>query len=272
MSKKNAEQSLTYAVRQIKDIESDIVKNYKVALDNIRAKLFKLYQADTWTKTEIIKGGQLEALKNEINAELIAINEKNYKLINSARFDAFEQSYNKLFEDAETPTSITKLNKPAITASLENPLYNANFASSMEGLTAKSLTDISNIITQGIISGENIKITANKIKDAINMSAKRAMTIARTETFRANSQGQLKFEEQLQKKGYKTKKYWVYSYVIPDSRPSHVAMDGKEADENGLFNVDGVTMEAPRLSGDPAHDINCRCTYYSEIVNLGATV
>lgn len=54
---------------------------------------------------------------------------------------------------------------------------------------------------------------------------------------------------------------------LPNSRPSHAAMDGQEADETGMFYLDGQQMEYPRddrFGADAGDIINCACSviYY----------
>jgi hypothetical protein len=46
-------------------------------------------------------------------------------------------------------------------------------------------------------------------------------------------------------------------------------MDGKAADENGIFTLsDGTKTEAPGLTGDPKHDSGCCCTCLFNIKGL----
>jgi hypothetical protein len=55
-------------------------------------------------------------------------------------------------------------------------------------------------------------------------------------------------------------------------------MDGKRADEDGLFDVNGVIMSAPQVVvSDPqgnsaAETINCRCDYLEEVDDIGTGV
>ena len=83
----------------------------------------------------------------------------------------------------------------------------------------------------------------------------RSMTIARTETLVASSTAQFKTYLENDVK----KKQW-FSIVDPQTRPSHVVVDGQTRGINEAFDVSGVPMMHPGDSSAPAHEIvNCRC-------------
>lgn len=100
---------------------------------------------------------------------------------------------------------------------------------------------------------------------------RRARNIARTEATRAFGEGQQAIWDQATTDGLldpaKTKRFWL---VTPDDRlrDTHAAVPGMNPDGVGLdepFDTPIGPVMGPRQSGDPAFDINCRCTVYLEI-------
>jgi uncharacterized protein with gpF-like domain len=261
---KTSNNILEYSKRSLKQIEKSIIVNYKYALKEVRNKLLALDNKDALTQSDIRKYDRLNIMKKDIEVLLKDTQKSNYNLINKIRKTSYNNAYVESLK--EFGIDISKMTE-AIKASFNNPLFNANFSDSMKNLTKTDLTKISGEITNGLIQGKGVKEISKAIKVRVDMSASRAITIARTETLRSMSQGQIEATNKLVEKGFNVRKVWEYSYHIPLSRPEHEAMDGKMADEDGYFTLNnGIRMEAPRLSGDPAEDINCRCTYYNEII------
>ncbi len=77
-------------------------------------------------------------------------------------------------------------------------------------------------------------------------------------------QGKLDAFKKAEDAGVKGRKMWVAT-LDTNTRDTHQSMDGEYANEEGLFSITGVMVEAPGMTGDPAEDINCRCTYIYEI-------
>ncbi len=270
MSKKTSNQILAYGKRSLKFIEKDIIKNYNIALKDIRNELLLLDEKGQLTQTEVIKYNRLTTLQDSINSNLNDISNNTYKSINTARENNFENAYNKTL--GEVDIVFGKVNKDFVRKSLENPLYKANFKDDLSKSTKSSAKKISGEITQGLIQGKSISEISKRIKNLVNNDAKKSITIARTETLRAMSQGQLEATDRLIERGFIVKKIWSYSYHIKGSRPEHEALDGQSADDDGLFryysnsaNME-IAMPAPRTSGIASEDINCRCAYYNEII------
>jgi hypothetical protein len=69
--------------------------------------------------------------------------------------------------------------------------------------------------------------------------------------------------------GIEAEKIWKYNSGTRDNKPDHIAMDGKAADENGIFTLpDGTKTEAPGLTGKPKHDNGCSCSCVFQIKGL----
>jgi SPP1 gp7 family putative phage head morphogenesis protein len=271
MNKKETELLLKYLERSLKAIQKDIVKNYKKALDEIRVELIQLEEKNKFTEYDITKYGRLENLKALISDELKNVYKSNYKLIDTNRKSVFLQAYIKTLESFEmTP----KIKIDMVKTIISNPIYNANFADSMKNLTRQDLLKISSALNQGFIQGKTVSEISNDIKTKVlNIEANRAMTIARTETQRALSQGKEESYQKLIDKGYKIRKVWI---TAKDERvrEQHQELDGKYADDDGYFHGwtienkmrHDVVTQQPCMSGYSSFDINCRCSTYEEVL------
>lgn len=116
----------------------------------------------------------------------------------------------------------------------------------------------------GLQLGEGVAEVRERVKSSINVSAKRAQVIARTELNSAMNNGAY---AQMKALNVATVKEWI---ATPDdrTRESHEEVDGEEIDGDAKFMVGGFPMDHPHdLNGPPSETINCRCTLAWEIVD-----
>jgi len=146
---------------------------------------------------------------------------------------------------------------------------------------AKAYRRINNAITQGLIKGDGYNKTARMLKKELfpSKTPKFNLTsaierIIRTESGKARSLGDLiaydDFKKSADKLGIDVKRLW-YSTVDNRVRDTHLSLHNQPENENGQWIVGGSPADAPRLSGNPAEDINCRCTTVKEIEGLEST-
>jgi hypothetical protein len=107
------------------------------------------------------------------------------------------------------------------------------------------------------------------LEKSTEMSANKTIRIVRTEGHGTQSVGRKlavdNIEGAADRLGVKIKRVWVATND-DRTRDSHLAMDGKEADDDGLFTFpSGVRTEGPGMSGVAEEDINCRCTVRVEV-------
>lgn len=265
---------LTYAKRTLRDVEKDIVLNYKKALANIRVEMLKLetklYGKET-TLNEILKYNRFINLQDSINAELKKLGKANYSIINKTKRDVFAKTYTGTLKEFDINWG--KVSSDFINISINKPISGASFADTMKYLTIDGLKKISSYITQGLIQGESIANISKRIKTGVNVNAKRALTIARTETLRAMSEAEEESFNKLKERGFNVRKVWRNAGdsrvrgnpfgKYPNSEANHWSIEGQEADNEGFFYVptkDGpVKTLGPHQSGVPSVDINCRC-------------
>jgi uncharacterized protein with gpF-like domain len=97
-----------------------------------------------------------------------------------------------------------------------------------------------------------------KLLDTLNKNVNNLDTIIKTETQRNANNGILKSYEQAQANGVNLTKMWVAT-KDGKTRDSHAVLDGKKANEQGLFETDVGLVTGPMQSGVPEFDIGCRC-------------
>jgi SPP1 gp7 family putative phage head morphogenesis protein len=125
----------------------------------------------------------------------------------------------------------------------------------INGTTRESLRET---LSEGVAAGEGIEPLAKRVEatfaDAIG---RRARVIARTETTRAAAVGS---NEGIRQAGVEEKQWLA---VRDDrTRDSHVALDGQHVpvDADFVSPETGASGPGPGDLGDPAEDVNCRCT------------
>lgn len=116
-------------------------------------------------------------------------------------------------------------------------------------------------------TGEGMPKAAARVADSLQVSANRAMTIARTESAAAVNGADNSIAVELHDQGIVTRKVWLAT-SDDRTRPDHDDADGQAADADGTFTVGGATLAYP---GDPDGDadqvINCRCTTLLELAD-----
>jgi len=115
-------------------------------------------------------------------------------------------------------------------------------------------------LQEGVNAGEDMRQLAGRVRAASQVTAGRAMTIARTEVHRAAEAGSL---TQMRLSGFtnfECQKRWL---ATEDERTRlwHIQADGQTVGLNEVFDVGGEGLQFP---GDPHgradNVINCRCT------------
>jgi SPP1 gp7 family putative phage head morphogenesis protein len=272
------EQNLTKVTR-LGDItqaryEREIKIAYRTALKSIQGEMAWLYEkyADegVLTYAEMTRYNRLDGLEREI-AGILGENDRTVKrTLNKLTGEQYEQAYFShawaIEQDVGVALKWGGLRPEDIKAIVNNPLS----LIAKDSLTQTERTRIRRAITQGLIRGESYPQMARDIRTTMESSFKDALRIARTEAHRAQIEGTLETYNDAEDLGVEIQRIWVAS-LDDRTRDSHAALDGEPAEERDgeyMWNVGGTWAEGPGLTGDPAEDINCRCTVREEIVGL----
>lgn len=113
-------------------------------------------------------------------------------------------------------------------------------------------------LTEGVKLGEGIPELEARVEAVMgDRIASSVETIARTETGRAYSAGEL---EGYKQSGVVDKKVWLAT-IDQGTRDAHLAMHGQIVDlEDDFTAPGGAKAPVPLEFGIPEHDINCRCS------------
>ena len=117
-------------------------------------------------------------------------------------------------------------------------------------------------VKNGYKNGKNYKQISKELQRQFGYSKAKAKSIAITERNYYKSSAQL---EAIKNCSEYVKKTWVHN---PSLRPrdSHAIADGKVADKDGYFTINGYQTKAPQHFGIASEDINCHCTLKIEIM------
>lgn len=225
------------------------------------------------SKAEAMKYGRMAKLNDLVTEEAklagltdISNLEKAGVKIYETGYDGYAWAYSQGYGLPITGGAKIRL----VAEALYSDFYGASFDKTIKKNLKNWPDDIISMMTRELNQGHGFGQIAAKIADSTNKEYWRALRVARTEGARIGSQADLDSLALLDEVGAEYGKMWVHkiegaskSY---EPRELHLDMDGREADKDGIFELpDGATCQAPRLTGDPAHDCNCTCTFVTII-------
>lgn len=155
---------------------------------------------------------------------------------------------------------------------MRNPLIQDHLDSwreqRIQGITDTTRDRVTSILRDAVEEGVGIDEMKRRLRGYFEEAADyRAERIARTEVVSSSNAANL---AAYQISGLVDKKEWL---AVQDSstRETHSDMDGQRRDIKEEFvSPSGARAQGPGLFGDPAEDINCRCTV-RPIVNEAAS-
>lgn len=218
------------------------------------------------SRAEAAKYGRLEALNALINenhrlgalTDISALEVNGVKLYTNNYY-----GYTWIYEEGHllpiTAGAPVKLAAKAVYSDFSG----ATAAARVRANLGKAAEDILSTVTRGLNQGNAYGITAQAITDQMDMEFARALRIAHTESHRIQNQAYVDGLGMLDKAKVPYEKEWFKLANGPgkDNREDHFEMNGKVADENGIFHLpSGATGPAPGLTGSAKEDINCGCS------------
>lgn len=265
----------------LKKYRASILRSYKTSLDETRALLAELYAryGDSVDYATALKYNRLPNIENEIKAVLNKAGVKFKAANKNAIAETFKNSYYRSGFAFEKTTSIdlgfTRLSEKKIEAAILNPVDRITWIDRATAHGQIMNRQIREKIAQGLIQGKGYSATARDLKGVIEKKTGDLIRVVQTETHRAQTMGELAGFDQVNNAasdlGFETLKVWNAT-LDGKTRPTHQELDGKEADEDGLFHAGGLTTEGPGLFGVAEEDINCRCYVSFEMKGLSPTI
>lgn len=260
---KNQKYAKRYLDRLESNNEKELIRNYQIALKELRAKIATIYEKYDGDWVELQKYNRLTKLEKEIAKEIGKLTGKNAQTLMKSQRHMYEEAYYLtafiLTNEVKSDLGYTFLNKDVVNESIQNPLDRVGFLQRNRDNQHILVRQLREQLTQGFIQGESYRSVAKRIKERMDVGASKALTITRTENHRVRNKSQLDSMEEGQKAGLDLKKHWM-STVDSDTRESHQDLDGVEVDLDEDFEGENGSGPAPGMLGDASEDINCRCT------------
>ena len=248
--------------------EKDLIRNYQLSLKEIRGKIAKGFEKHGPNYSEWAKYNRLSNLEKDIGKEIGKLTGKNAVNLKTGIARQFEDQYYRtayaMESTAQAKLGFGKLDPKVIEAAIANPLDRVGFLKRNRDNQQRLARQLREQLTQGLIKGEGYRETARRIKKRMEVGATNVLRIAATENHRAQTQGRKKSFQQAKSYGVEMDEIWT-STLDDVTREDHQDMDGKVANEEGLFDLDGDLVEGPGLTGIAEQDINCRCAIRAEI-------
>lgn len=255
-----------------------LLQAYRQALDEIKGQMLRLIdKMDKPTITEAYKYNRLNQLYSNIEAEIRKLTQVSANIISGSIKKEFFRSYYETGFTLETSTGVnlgfTALNKDAIEYAISDNLWldslknwNAELKSKIKYEFEQALRqNARKEVVSGLAQGKSYAQITKAIKERFDITAQRAKTITFTEMHKSYSKGRLEGINRAQEAGkalgVRVDKVWRYNYGAQKKpRRLHMVMDGALAVDDVFTLANGVTMEAPGLSGLAKEDINCHCS------------
>lgn len=260
---KNQKYAKRYLDRLESNNEKELIRNYQIALKELRAKIATIYEKYDGDWVELQKYNRLTKLEKEIAKEIGKLTGKNAQTLMKSQRHMYEEAYYLtafiLTNEVKSDLGYTFLNKDVVNESIQNPLDRVGFLQRNRDNQHILVRQLREQLTQGFIQGESYRSVAKRIKERMDVGASKALTITRTENHRVRNKSQLDSMEEGQKAGLDLKKHWM-STVDSDTRESHQDLDGVEVDLDEDFEGENGSGPAPGMLGAASEDINCRCT------------
>ena len=262
------------ADRLTSQTERQVVRAYKQSLKSVRGELGEIYTkyavAGELTYSEMSKYNRLNRLFDELNGEIRRLTGETGQGIRRLAGGVYQEGFYRagfgIERESQAKIGFYALRRDDIQAAVQNPLSGLTLNDRLARNRADIIIRTKEQITQGLIQGESYQKVARRVTEVFDKDASKALRVVRTEAHRCQNLGISKAFDDAAETGVKFRKVWIAS-GDGSTRDDHLAMDGREADKDGLFTLpSGARGEAPGLTGEASDDINCRCTSEAEIV------
>jgi len=149
---------------------------------------------------------------------------------------------------------------PLIAAAVYSDYSGNTFGETLKKNWAVFTDDILSTVARDLNQGKSYYQAAKDLQALTDSNYARALRVARTEAHRIQTSAYLDGLALLDEVGSSYTKMWVSS-IDSATRDAHQTLDGKEADNRGMFTSPvGGRGPAPGQMNNAADDINCRCS------------
>lgn len=225
-------------------------------------------------RAEANKYGRLDKLEQELARDFAELRRGDAVQIETQGLELYITGYVGsawVFSQGYNLAVRPRLSVEDVAAALYSDFYGRTPIQTATKNITRAADDVLGIVKRGLNQGFGYSKIARDIERTVNQAYRSALTVATTEGGRMQSQAYLNSLQLLDATGADYKKQWLKKPNGPgrENREDHFAMDGEQADDNGIFRLpSGATGPAPRLTGNPGDDISCLCSTITVIDGL----
>lgn len=261
---KSKDVMLEYALA-FKDIDnelSQIYKDYANSEGQVDFDEYKKYR-------RMIKTN--EAMEKVIRRTILESNKVTRVLLRDIIKETYRNSIDIVNE--EKRWNLKGIQKDIdITKTLNRKVKGYNWTERMGINRSEAITRVQKTVKDSLESGDVYNVAAKKLSDELGTSMNKSLQIVRTESHRCLNESKQQSFNYLRSEGANIRKKWVTARdgrvrgTDPEDKTNHVSMDNVTVGINEEFTLpDGTKTMQPGMSGDAAHDVNCRCITVLEI-------
>ena len=257
---KRQKEVLQHELDAEKEVLDKLTKQYQRALNDIDRKI-RILESDELTQSRIYRIEHQKVLRKQVAAVLEKLHADEYTTIQQFLTDSYTDAFVGTAYDMfgqGVPLILPIDRNAAVKAVTTDSKISEGLYEALGVDTKKLKNSISSEITRGLASGLPHSEIARNIANTAKAPLARAKTIVRTESHRIQQASKYDAQKAAIKKGANVVKQWN-STLDGDTRPTHKKLDGKFAEVDEFFEMDGKKARYPGDFGDPAEDCNCRC-------------
>jgi len=254
----------------------EMAKAYRDAYKVAESELSKLAASIGNAENKLLEAQKYNRLANlmtQISKEYTKLTgqavSETQSLSSNNYFNGFKRVEWAVNQELKTGASIAFGVVPidAVRASVFSEQSGRNFIITMKDNSRDRIIRIRNEITRMLATGQSWERTAEALAAQFEKGYNDAVRVVRTETARNYTQGTLAGFERAEDLGINMTHVWLAT-LDSDTRPEHAELDGTEADEDGLFWINGESAVGPGLFASPENSVNCRCSLVARIAGI----
>src|SRR5690625_93516 len=233
-----------------KQYEKELIRNYQLALKEIRAKIAFIYEKYDGNWVEMNRYNRLTKLEKEIAEEIRKLTGKNAQTLIRGLMDSYEESYYRtayvLTNSVNADLGFVMMDRELVRKAIENPLDRVGFLQRNRDNQARLTRQLRENLNQSLIQGESDRTAAKRIKGRMDVGATNVLRITRTEMHRTRNQSLLESMNEGAERGIVLKKHWLAT-IDERTRHRHGMLDGIQVDLDEQFEIEGMKTDGPCL-------------------------
>lgn len=261
------------AAKELQDRYRQFMKEFVPEYNKNRAKYkrgeISRKEWKAWARENLITKRWFEDMVATLADDAANVDAIASRIINGNLASVYAENYNWGYYEIEQLTGISRsyalYDKDTVERLLgENPQLLPNqfdFGKDLSWNQAR----FNSAITQGVLQGESVQRTVNRLVGVLGMDYSAAVRNARTAYTAAENGGRQRSYERARSMGINIRKRWVAT-LDGRTRDSHRDIDGEIVELNGVYS------NKLRFPGDPegsaAEVYNCRCTEIAVIEGI----